>query len=122
MDAWLDTASITGDESSPHIGDLPQTELLEKVLKGQVFTKRDQMDLVVDRQDRAVVINDVNRIVGARDGRIRDALGRAHRSGDQHGAGRQECRDLGKGFGVACQKERERGFRPDQVGDVVDAG
>ncbi len=81
------------------------------------------MHLVVDRQHRAVVVDHVDRIVGAGDCRIRtSALGRPDAAGDQHRAVGQQRRDLRERVGLAGEEEREGRFRPDQMRHVRDAG
>ena len=96
--------------------------LLEKILERQIFAERHQMNLVVHRQDRAVVVDHVDRIVGALDLLAGRRFGRADRAGDQHRAFRQQRRDLRQRVGLARQQERKRRFRPDQMGDVAHAG
>src|SRR6476659_2583208 len=55
------------NEAALNLGELLEAELLHPVLERQVFAERNQMQLVVDRQHAAVVVDDVNRIVGAGD-------------------------------------------------------
>ena len=68
------------------------------------------------------MVDHIDRIIGARDRDIGHRLRRAHGARDQHGAFRQERRNLVKRVGLAGEEERERGFRPDQVSHVVHAG
>src|SRR5262252_266993 len=75
---------VSGDESAADLGELLQTEPLEQLLKRQVFAEWHEMDLVVDRKDRAVVADHVDRIVGARHGRMGRGFGRTDGAGDQH--------------------------------------
>src|SRR3954451_13399846 len=55
----------TWNISTAHLGQLHQPEALEKILKRQVLAERHEMHLVVDGNNRAIVVDDVNRIVGA---------------------------------------------------------
>ena len=80
------------------------------------------MHLVVDRQDRAVVIDHIDRVVGAQHAGRRRHAGRARGAGDQHRARRQQVGDLRHRVGFARQEERKRRFRPDQMRDVAHAG
>jgi len=73
-------ATVAGNEATAHLGELHQTESLEEVLKRQVFAEWNEMDLIVDREDRAVVADHVYRIVGARDDGIGRRVGRANRA------------------------------------------
>ena len=117
----LIAATVAGDESAAHLGELDETEPLEQILKRQVFAKRHEMDLIVDRKDRAAVADHVNRIVGARDDGAGRGVRRANRAGNQHLVRRQESRDLCKRIGFAHEEEWERRFRPDQNGYIAQA-
>src|SRR5262245_13689983 len=57
--------AVAGNESSGHLGELHEAKPLHEVLEGQVFAKWNEMHLVVDRQHRAVLVDDVDRIIGA---------------------------------------------------------
>ena len=78
------------------------------------------MHLVVNCADRAVVIDDVDGIVDSGLRRI-VSIGEPHGAGDQHGALRQEIRDLGERIGFARQEKRERRLRPDQMRYIANA-
>src|SRR5262249_4615405 len=86
--------SLARNEAADHLGQLAQAQMLEPILERQVFAKRYQMHLVVDRQDGAVVVDHIDGIIGAsRLTARRRRLGRTHRAGDQHGTLRQQGRD-----------------------------
>src|SRR5262249_57209816 len=63
----LSATLLAGEEAAAELGELHQAEPLEQLLEWQVFAEWDQMGLVVDRKDRAMVVDHVNRIVGAPD-------------------------------------------------------
>src|SRR5215472_16903084 len=113
---------VAGDESAADLRELLQTEPLKQLLKRQVFAEWHQMDLVVDGKDRAVVVDHVNRIVGARDRGMGGGFRRADRAGDQYRFRRQERRDLGERIGFARKEERKRRFRPDEKRHSAQAG
>src|SRR5262249_57894251 len=56
----LVAATVAGDEPASYLCELHQTELLEQVLKRQILAERHEMDLVVDRKDRAAVADPVD--------------------------------------------------------------
>ena len=97
-------------------------EPLEEILERQELSEWDQMHLVVDCEDRAVVIDHVDGIVEARLARRRFDLGGAGRAGDQHGALRQQCGDLRQRLRFLGEEERKRRFRPDQMGRAGEPG
>ena len=79
------------------------------------------MHLVVDGEHRTGVIDHVDRVVEARTFAIRARIGDAVRAGDQHGAGRQQFGELRQRARLACEKKRERQFRPDQMRHIAEA-
>ena len=82
------------------------------------------MQLVVNRQHVAVMVDDVNRIVGARDPHAGRQVG-ARTEPVTEPSPWQQIGDLGHRVGFAGQEKRKRGFRPDQDVDVatpVDSG
>src|SRR5262245_23556893 len=118
----LVAATIAGDEPTPYLGELHQTESLEQVLKRQILAEWHEVDLVVDRKDRAAVADYVDRVVGARHGSMgRRSIGRTDRAGDERRSLWQELCDLCKRIRFAHEEEGKRRFRPDQKSYVAQA-
>ena len=84
-------ASRARNEAALNFCELTEAELFHHILEWQVFAKRHQVQLVVDRQYAAIVIDDVDRVVGARhlDAGL-EIVGRAHRARDQYAGSGQD--------------------------------
>ena len=111
-------APVSGEKAAALFGQLLQPQALKEVLERQIFAERNEMNFVVQGRDRAVGIDDVNRIIGRGIGGI-DRFGEPHRAGNQNSAVMQKLRDFGKRVGLARQKKRKRRFRPDQMRCIV---
>ena len=101
-------------ESAGDLGELLQPESFEQRLERQIFAERHQMHLVVDAADRAVGIDHVDRIIGAR--RARSATASAARTAPVISSvpGLQQAGDLRQRVRLARQEKRKGRFRPDQ--------
>ena len=61
----MSLTAIAGEKSAALLGELLQAEPFEDLLERQIFAERHEMHLVVDRGNRAGVIDDVDRIIDA---------------------------------------------------------
>ena len=94
---------------------------LEQALERQIFAERHQMHLVVDAEDRAVVIDHIDRIIGARMTRRWPSSGARTAPVISTVLGWQQIGDLRQRVRLARQEKRKRRFRPDQMRDVAHA-
>ena len=117
----MQSVAVAGEKSAALLGEILKTKPFEKVLERQIFAERHEMNFVVDRGNRAGVVDDVDRIVDAGFRGV-VGIGKPHGAGDQHGALRAARFVIcGERIGFARQKERKGRFRPDQMRRVVHA-
>src|SRR5205085_11444082 len=110
--------AIPWDEAAAYLGQLSKAEAFEKALEWEIFAERTQVNLIIDRQNRAVEVDDIDRIVGAGNSISRHGFRRADRSRNQHGAVWQQRRNARECIGFAGEEERKGRLRPDQVGNT----
>ena len=118
--SWYGDAAmpVAGEKSAALLGQRLQANALEEFLERQILPEWNEVHLIVDGANRALVIDDINRIVHAGLRRI-VGIGEPHRACEQQSVLRQPARDLCECICLARQKEWKRRFRPDQMRDLI---
>ena len=114
-------AAVAGDKPAAHLGELLQTRSLEQILQRQIFAERHQMHLVVDAEDRAVVVDHINRIICACDALARRRFAARIAPVMSTVPGGSSSAICASASGSRGQKKRKSGLRPDQMRDVAHA-
>src|SRR5262245_14681762 len=109
---------LTWDVPAANPSQLHQAQSFQEILEGQVFAKRYQVYLVIERGHRAPLVEHIDRVVSTPDVAIRPRRSGAHRSGDQHSARRKQIEDRGQCFALIGQEEWKCRLGPDEVRDI----
>src|SRR5262245_18004201 len=96
---------IASNEGAASFGKLAQAQPLERVLKREIFAKRHEIDLVVDRSNSAVRADYVNGIVSPRDRFSGCGLRWTNSPCDQHGTLAQQGGNLSERVRLPGEKK-----------------
>ena len=104
-------ARSTGGKAAGHLDEIGDTPAFENVLERQIFAEGHKMQLVGRFDDRALIVDHIDRVVEARASRLR-AL-HPHRAADQRLARLERIGQTVEGIRPVGQNEGKGGLGPD---------
>ena len=112
----------SGVEAARHVDELGDADALEPAAERQVFAERHQVALVVALRQQSAPVERQDRIEEMPAAVAAVVLVEPRRAGDERRPAAQELADRRQRRAVAREQEGKGRFRPDQMGDVGDAG